>query len=98
MRYLVTCLIFLSGLSLFSQNYSDRKINRILSKIEALNKAHVAISISNFKGSKPIVSYQADQYMTPASNIKLLTFLASVESFDSLPVLYYHDKDSITHF
>ena len=98
MRYLVTCLIFLSGLSLFSQNYSDRKINRILSKIEALNKAHVAISISNSKGSKPIVSYQADQYMTPASNIKLLTFLASVESFDSLPALYYHDKDSITHF
>ena len=98
MRYLVTCLIFLSGLSLFSQNYSDRKINRILSKIEALNKAHVAISISNFKGSKPIVSYQADQYMTPASNIKLLTFLASVESFDSLPALYYQDKDSVTHF
>ena len=98
MRYLVTCLLFLSGFSLFSQNYSERKINRILSKIEALNKAHVAISIRSLESSKPIVSYQADQYMTPASNTKLLTFLASVESFDSLPALYYHDKDSITHF
>ena len=70
----------------------------MLSKIEALNKAHVAISIASLKSSKPILSYQADQYMTPASNIKLLTFLASLESFDSLPALYYHDKDSITHF
>jgi len=98
MRYLVTCLLFLSGFSLCSQNYSERKINRMLSKIEALNKAHVAISIAPLKGLKPIVSYQADKYMTPASNTKLLTFLASAESFDSLPALYYHDKDSITHF
>ena len=98
MRYLVTFLLFLSGFSLFSQNYSERKINRILSKIEALNKAHVAISIRSLESSKPIVSYQADHYMTPASNTKLLTFLASLESFDSLPALYYHDKDSVTHF
>ena len=70
----------------------------MLSKMEALKKAHVAIIITPLKSSKAIVSYQADQYMTPASNTKLLTFLASVESFDSLPALYYHDKDSITHF
>ena len=98
MRYLVICLLFLSGFSLCSQNYSERKINRMLSKMEALKKAHVAIIITPLKSSKAIVSYQADQYMTPASNTKLLTFLASVESFDSLPALYYHDKDSITHF
>jgi len=70
----------------------------MLSKIEALNKAHVAISISSLESSKPIVLYQSDHYMTPASNTKLLTFLASLESFDSIPALYYHDKDSITHF
>ena len=70
----------------------------MVSKIEALNKAHVAISITPLKGSKPIVSYRADKYMTPASNTKLLTFLASIESFDSLPALYFHDNDSITHF
>jgi len=70
----------------------------MLSKMEALNKSHVAISISTLESSKPIVSYQEDHYMTPASNIKLLTFLASLESFDSLPALYYQDKDSVTHF
>ena len=50
------------------------------------------------KTSKPIATYQADHYMTPASNVKLLTFLAAIENFDSLPALYYRDQDSITHF
>ncbi|MDA9602256.1 D-alanyl-D-alanine carboxypeptidase, partial [Flavobacteriaceae bacterium] len=70
----------------------------MLDKIEAFNKAHVAISIAALKTSKPIAKYQADHYMTPASNIKLLTFLAAIENFDSLPTLYYRDQDSITHF
>jgi D-alanyl-D-alanine carboxypeptidase/D-alanyl-D-alanine-endopeptidase (penicillin-binding protein 4) len=36
--------------------------------------------------------------MTPASNVKLLTFLAAIQNFDSLPALYYKKKDSIMHF
>ena len=36
--------------------------------------------------------------MTPASNTKLLTFLAAIQSFDSLPALYFKEKDSIMHF
>ena len=37
--------------------------------------------------------------MTPASNVKLLTFLAAVEKFQRLPKGYYH-RDSLgqTHF
>ena len=98
MRHSITVLLFLFGFSLFSQNFSERKISRMLNKIEAFNKAHIAISIIPLRASKPIATYQADHYMTPASNIKLLTFLAAVESFDSLPALYYRDQDSITHF
>ena len=98
MRHSITLLLFLFGFSLFSQNYSERKISRMLNKIEAFNNAHVAISIVPLRGSKSIVTYQADHYMTPASNVKLLTFLAAIENFDSLPALYYRDQDSITHF
>ena len=36
--------------------------------------------------------------MTPASNVKLLTFLAAIQSFDSMPALYFKEKDSIMHF
>ena len=98
MRHSITLLLFLFGFSLFSQNFSERKISRMLNKIEAFNNAHVAINIAALKTSKPIAAYQADHYMTPASNIKLLTFLAAIENFDSLPALYYRDQDSITHF
>ena len=98
MRHSITLLLFLFGFSLFSQNFSERKISRMLNKIEAFNQVHVGISIAALKTSKPIAAYQADHYMTPASNVKLLTFLAAIENFDSLPALYYRDQDSITHF
>jgi D-alanyl-D-alanine carboxypeptidase/D-alanyl-D-alanine-endopeptidase (penicillin-binding protein 4) len=98
MRHSITLLLFLFGFQLSAQNFSERKISRMLNKIEVFNKAHVAISIAALKNSKPIAKYQADHYMTPASNIKLLTFLAAIENFDSLPALYYRDQDSITHF
>ena len=97
MRFTSAALFFLFRFSVFSQNFSKRKISRMLDKIEAFNKAHVAISIAALKTSESRASYQADHYMTPASNIKLFTFLAAVESFDSLPALYYRDQDSITH-
>ena len=98
MRHSITLLLFLFGFHLSAQNFSERKISRMLNKIEAFNKSHVAISIAAIKNSKPIAKYQADHFMTPASNIKLLTFLAAIENFDSLPALYYRDQDSITHF
>ena len=98
MRFTCAALFFLFSFPLFSQNFSERKISRMLNKIESFNNAHVAISIAALKTSKPIAAYQADHYMTPASNVKLLTFLAAIENFDSLPALYYHEKDSITHF
>ena len=98
MRHSITLLLFLFGFHLSAQNFSERKISRMLNKIEVFNKAHVAISIAALKNSKPIAKYQADHFMTPASNIKLLTFLAAIENFDSLPALYYRDQDSITHF
>ena len=98
MRFTSAALFFLFSFPLFSQNFSERKISRMLNKIKAFNNAHVAISIAALKTSKPIATYQADHYMTPGSNVKLLTFLAAIENFDSLPALYYRDQDSITHF
>jgi D-alanyl-D-alanine carboxypeptidase/D-alanyl-D-alanine-endopeptidase (penicillin-binding protein 4) len=98
MRFTSAALFFLFSFPLFSQNFSERKISRMLNKIKAFNNAHVAISIAALKTSKSIATYQADHYMTPASNVKLLTFLAAVENFDSLPALYYREQDSITHF
>lgn len=56
------------------------------------------MSVVALNEAKPKASYQDKHYMTPASNTKLLTFLAAVEKFDSVPALYYKEKDSLLHF
>ena len=90
MKHLIFFLIILGGYAISAQKISDRKIERKLSKIEAFNNAHIAISISSLEDDKAQVSFQDNKYMTPASNIKLLTFLAASQKYDSLPTLYYN--------
>lgn len=70
----------------------------MLKKIKHFEQAHIAFSVESINNSKPKAFYQGGKYMTPASNTKLLTFLAAVQNFDSLPVLYYQKQDSIMHF
>ena len=98
MHWLITSFLFLMNISLTGQQFSKRKIERMLKQIPAFEKAHIALTIEPLKASKPKAFYQGGSYMTPASNVKLLTFLAAIQSFDSLPALYFKEKDSIMHF
>ncbi len=98
MRWPITLFILLMGISLSGQHFSNRKIKRILKKIPAFEQAHIALSVEALNISKPKAFYQGGYYMTPASNVKLLTFLAAIQNFDSLPSLYFKKKDSIMHF
>ena len=98
MRLITILSFFIFSFSLSAQNFSERKIKRIINKIKAFNQVHVAMSITNLETLKPVANYQAGHYMTPASNIKLLTFLASLENFDSIPAIYYQQQDSVMHF
>ena len=70
----------------------------MLKKIPAFEQAHIALSVEPLNASKPNAFYQGENYMTPASNVKLMTFLAAIQHFDSLPAIYYKEKDSIMHF
>ena len=48
---------------------------------------------------KKFIAKDENKYMNPASNIKLLTFLASINTFDSIPsVKYYIENDTILNF
>ena len=88
MKYLI--LFFLTGLSVFSQNIKENKIKRIINGSSVLNHSHVSLSIQPLgKESKRLKGFQSSKYMTPASNNKLLTFLAVIETFDSIPVINY---------
>ena len=98
MRWRLSCFLFLLSLSLCGQQFSKRKVGRILKKIPVFEQAHIALSIEPLNSSKPKAFYQGGNYMTPASNTKLLTFLAAIQYFDSLPVLYFQKQDSIMNF
>jgi D-alanyl-D-alanine carboxypeptidase/D-alanyl-D-alanine-endopeptidase (penicillin-binding protein 4) len=98
MRLMFTIFLYLMTISLFGQSFSQRKIRRMLKKIPAFEKAHIALIVEPLNTANPKAFYQGANYMTPASNIKLLTFLAAIQSFDSLPMLYFKEKDSIMHF
>ena len=97
MRMMFTVFLFLMSISLLGQHFSKRKIDRMLKKIPAFEQALIALSIEPLMTSKHKAFYQGENYMTPASNTKLLTFLAAIQSFDSLPALYFNEKDSIMH-
>ena len=89
MRLFFFSFLFFLCISLFGQQFSERKIRRIIKRIPQFEKAHIAVSVVPLIEKKPKASYQDKHYMTPASNTKLLTFLAAVQKFDSLPALYY---------
>ena len=99
MSFRVLCSFFICSSLLWGQRLSSKRIARELKKIPAFQQAHVAISISALENKKAVASYQEAHYMTPASNVKLLTFLAAKEQFKKLPaVSYYKENDSLIHF
>ena len=93
------CLFLVFSSLVWGQQISSKRIARELKKIPAFHQAHLAISISELKNKKAAASYQGAHYMTPASNVKLLTFLAAKQQFNKLPaVSYYKENDSLIHF
>ena len=84
---------------LLGQKTSERKIARQIDKIEAFQGAHIGIKIATLSASKSMAEFNAHHYFTPASNVKILTFLGALQTFDSLPALRYFKTPSGTlHF
>ena len=100
MRKLCLVLVFiLCAKLLTAQRISQKKLLRQLHKIPELNQAFTGVFVQELKGNKASTQLNANRYMTPASNTKLLTFLGAVESFSKLPALKYAiDKNRIYHF
>ena len=99
MRNFWIFLLLLTTFSLSAQHFSKRKVARLLKNIPVFEQAHIALRLESLSGDHPIAAYQDTHYMTPASNTKLLTFLAAIQEFDSLPALaYFQENDSLMHF
>ena len=81
--------IFLIGFNLYGQHLSSRKISRIVKKNPVFSKSHVGVAVQRLGSNKKIKGVQSSKYMTPASNLKILTFLGAIQTFDSLPIINY---------
>ena len=90
-------LVFFVFFCASGQKISERKIKKWINQISVFDKSHVGIRVEGI--SKIYADYNGSKYMTPASNTKLFTFLAAVQTFDSLPTLEYKiENDSVVSF
>ena len=88
-----TLILFLICFNLYPQ-ISSKKIDRWVSKNESLNGSIVSIAIKELKKNKKTYGININTYMTPASNVKILTVLGSIHFGDSIPILKYKVSSS----
>ena len=93
MRLLIFLLI---GFNLNAQ-LSNSKIKRWVSSQDNLKNAYVSIALKPIQKNKKIKGVNISKFMTPASNIKLLTVLASIKSGDSINSLRYKFVSDTLH-
>ena len=92
-------IIIFSGGLLFGQRISERKLLHKIKNIPQLSSTFIGISISDLDSEKSLASLNDDRYMTPGSNIKLLTFLGAIQTFSKIPALEYSEEnDTIANF
>ena len=82
-----------------AQKISEKRLKKEINKISVLKNSFIGIHLTSQKNNNVIASLNSDNYMTPASNTKLLTFLGTIQTFNKLPALEYAiESDSIFHF
>ncbi len=84
---------------LIAQKLRKSKLEKIIASQPGFQGAQVAVAVQRLGESKLRAQRQESHYMTPASNTKLLTFLAVHSQLPALPVLTYAlDSLQQTHF
>ena len=68
---------------------SSKKIDRWVSKNENLKNSVVSIAIKQLNKDKKIRGININTFMTPASNIKILTVFGSISAGDTIPSIKY---------
>jgi len=69
---------------------SSKKIGRWVSKNENLKNSVVSIAVKELNKNKKIRGININTFMTPASNLKILSVLGSIYVGDTIPVIKYN--------
>ena len=84
-----TVILFFICSNIYSQ-VSSKKIDRWVSKNENLKNSVVSIAIKELGKNKKTKGINLNTFMTPASNLKILTVLGSIHFGDTIPVIKYN--------
>ena len=82
-------ILFFICSNIYSQ-ISSKKIDRWVSKNENLKNSVVSIAIKELGKNKKTKGINLNTFMTPASNLKILTVLGSIHVGDTIPVIKYN--------
>tara|TARA_B100001248_G_scaffold102339_1_gene76143 strand:- start:931 stop:2172 length:1242 start_codon:yes stop_codon:yes gene_type:complete len=82
-------ILFFICSNIYSQ-ISSKKIDRWVSKNENLKNSVVSIAIKELGKNKKTKGINLNTFMTPASNLKILTVLGSIHFGDTIPVIKYN--------
>ena len=69
---------------------SSKKIDRWVSKNENLKNSVVSIAVKELDKDKKIKGINLNTFMTPASNLKILSVLGSIYAGDTIPIIKYN--------
>ena len=69
---------------------SSKRINRWVAKNEILKNSVVSIAVKELDKNKKINGININTFMTPASNLKILTVLGSIYAGDTIPIVKYN--------
>lgn len=69
---------------------SSKKIDRWVSKNENLKNSVVSIAVKDLDKDKKIKGINLNTFMTPASNLKILSVLGSIYAGDTIPIIKYN--------
>ena len=69
---------------------SSKRINRWVAKNEILKNSVVSIAVKELDKNKKINGININTFMTPASNLKILTVLGSIYVGDTIPIIKYN--------
>ena len=82
-------ILFFICSNIYSQ-VSSKKINRWVLKNENLKNSIVSIAVKELNKDKKIKGVNFNTFMTPASNLKILTVMGSIYTGDTIPVIKYN--------
>ena len=69
---------------------SSKRINRWVAKNEILKNSVVSIAVKELNKNKKINGININTFMTPASNLKILTVLGSIFVGDTIPIIKHN--------